>query len=309
MPKDKKHSLPLDVLLELMLNREGTKAVTPLIKTDKRTPSVRSIYNIPYTFDTKNRFLQFDWHCPAHVAEKILDATAPTVFYIHGGAWSSGDKKLYSRLSKDIAEQGYIVVNLNFRYLPEHNLATHYHDCAKCIGYCLNKAELFGIDRNRLFIAGDSSGANMAALIGGRINANKFKISGKLAGLLLFYGIYDLNNLSTVDFHICNTLHKGFEKIKGAKLSEFYRIYSPVTYISKDYPPCFITAGKVDGLHTESIMFAEKLKNIGVQTSTLIFPENRKDARHAFINLNGKARAEALETMFEFMEKVLKTKG
>lgn len=304
MSKDKKQNLPLDVLAELMLNRGGTKAVAPLIKTDKRTPSVRSIYNIPYTLDTKNRFLQFDWHCPARVAEKIQNATAPTVFYIHGGAWSSGDKKLYSRLSKDIAEQGYTVINLNFRYLPEHNLATHYHDCVKCINYCLSKAELFGIDRNHLFIAGDSSGANMAALIGGRINANRFKIKGKLAGLLLFYGIYDLNNLSTVDFHICNALHKGFEKIKGAGLKEFYRVYSPVTYISKNYPPCFITAGKVDGLHTESTMFVEKLKNAGVKTCSLIFPENRKDARHAFVNLNGKARTEALETMFEFMEKI-----
>ena len=304
MPKNKKQNLPLDVLAELMLNRGGTKAVTPLIKTDKRTPSVRSIYNIPYTQDTKNKFLQFDWHCPTQIAEKIQNATAPTVFYIHGGAWSSGDKKLYSRLSKDIAERGYTVINLNFRYLPEHNLATHYYDCAKCINYCLNKAELFGIDCNNLFIAGDSSGAHIAALLGGRISKNKFRIQGKLAGLILFYGIYDLNNLSTVDFHICNTLHKGFEKIKGASLTDFYRIYSPITYVNSNYPPCFITAGKVDGLHTESIMFVEKLKKAGIKTCSLIFPENRKDARHAFINLDGQARAEALNAMFEFMGEI-----
>lgn len=296
-----KNNMPLNVLTELMLNRGGTNAILPFIKTDKSAPNVRSIYNIPYTSDSENPFLQFDWHCPASVAEIVYKAKAPTVFYIHGGAWSSADKKIYSRLSKDFAEQGFVVINMNFRLMPEYDLHTHYQDCIACIKYCLNKNDLFGIDRKRVFFAGDSSGAHMASLIGARINDNKISINCKIAGLLLFYGIYDLNHLETVHFRICNKLHNGFKNAFGERLKRFYRDYSPTTYLSRHFPPCFITAGEVDGLHTESIMLSNLLDEYKVQHSTLIFPKNRKDGRHAFVNLMNNARAEALNQMFEFM--------
>ena len=299
-------NLPLSVLTELMLNRGGTELILPLIKTDKRAPSVRSIYNIPYTRDHENAFLQFDWHCPASVAETVFKATAPTVFYIHGGAWSSADKRVYSRLSKEMAECGYIVINMNFRLMPEFDLRTHYRDCITCMRYCLKRADLFGIDKNNIFIAGDSSGGHMAALIGGRINAEKVDVGGNVAGLLLYYGIYDLNNLKSVKFRICNKLHEGFADIMKDKLARFYREYSPVTYINSNFPPSFITAGEVDGLHTESLLLDKMLTKANVPHKTLIFHKERKDARHAFINLINDARAEATNEMYSFMKEIIK---
>ncbi len=299
-------NLPLSVLTELMLNRGGTDLILPIIKTDKRAPNVRSIYNIPYTSDLQNSFLQFDWHCPASVAETVFKATAPTVFYIHGGAWSSADKRVYSRLSKEMAEHGYVVINMNFRLMPEYDLRTHYRDCITCIKYCLKHYELFGIDKHRIFIAGDSSGGHMAALIGGRVHANKVDIGSKVAGLLLYYGIYDLNNLKTVKFRICNKLHDGFAGIMKDKLPRFYRENSPVSYITSNFPPSFITAGEVDGLHTESVLLDSLLTKANIPHKTLIFPKERKDARHAFINLINDARAEAMDEMYTFMKEIVK---
>lgn len=296
-------SFPLGVLTELMLNRGGIEAIKPFLKTDKKAPHVRSIYNIPYTKDQNNPFLQFDWHCPSSVAETVFKAKAPVVFYIHGGAWSSGNKQLYGRLCKDFAENGYIVVNMNFRYMPEYDMSTHYHDCITCIKYCLDKADLFGIDRKQVFISGDSSGAHMSALIGGKISAGKIKMDCRISGLLLFYGVYDLNNLEHIKhFRICNTLHEGFKSTMGDRLKRFYHDYSPVTYITPHFPPSFLTAGETDGLHTETVLFDEILNKANITHSTLLFPKNRKDARHAFVNLMNNARAEALEKMFEFMK-------
>lgn len=304
MTEKNNQNFPISVLTQLMLNRGGIEVIRPFLKTDKKAPNVRSIYNIPYTKDENNPFLQFDWHCPAAVAETVFKSKAPVVFYIHGGAWSSGNKVLYSKLCKDFAEQGYIVINMNFRFMPEYDMSTHYHDCLTCVKYCLNKADLFGIDRKRVFFSGDSSGAHMAALIGGKISAQKIKINCKVAGLLLFYGVYDLNNLESIKrFRICNALHDGFKNtMNDAQLKRFYHEYSPVTYISPNFPPCFMTAGKTDGLHTETVMLKKLLEEAKIPYSALIFPKNRRDARHAFVNLMNNARAEALAQMFEFMK-------
>ena len=308
MPKITDSGMPLSVLAELMLNRGGTEAISPLIKRDKRAPNVRSLYNIPYTKDIENPLLQFDWHCPASVAETVYFASAPTVFYIHGGAWSSADKKFYSRLSKDFAEQGYIVINMNFRLMPEYDLAVHFQDCVNCIKFCLDKLTLFGIDKNNIFLAGDSSGAHMASLIGAQASANKLKLDCTIVGLLLYYGIYDLNNLQSVKLRICNKLHQGFVKTQGENLSNFYKTYSTTSYITDKFPPTFITAGKTDGLSSESELLISLLEKNGTKISPLIFPKTRKDARHAFINLLNNARAEALLKMFEFMKSNLNIK-
>lgn len=306
MSKINNYNFPLNVLAELMLNRGGTEAILPLIKTDKKAPHVRSIYNVPYTNDKNNKLLQFDWHCPSSVAETVYASSAPTVFYIHGGAWSSADKKIYNRLSKDFAEKGFIVINMNFRLMPEYDLQTHYKDCIHCIKFCLNKLTLFGIDKNNIFIAGDSSGAHMASLIGAKATSGKLKLDCNIVGLCLFYGIYDLNHLKSVKFRICNKLHQGFEKTEKENLDKFYKNYSPTTYITNNFPPSFITAGKTDGLSTESEYLSNILKEKNVKTSILIFPQERKDARHAFVNLLNKAREEALNQMFEFMKTNLK---
>src|SRR5688500_464640 len=51
---------------------------------------------------------------------------------------------------------------------------------------------------------------------------------------------------------------------------------SVVNYVTKAFPPAFITAGNVDPLLAQSTEFAKKLGDLGVHTSTLFYPENHQ---------------------------------
>ena len=77
---------------------------------------------------------------------------------------------------------------------------------------------------------------------------------------------------------------------------------SVVNYVTKDFPPSFITAGNTDPLLDQSQELAKKLSDLGVPTSTLFYPENHQPAlSHEYqFNLDNADGKKALEQMVEF---------
>ncbi len=298
-------NFPLKTKLRLKMLRQGTELILPIIKTDKYAPNVISRYNIPYA--AKDSSLQkFDWHYPISRQLKNGIKPTPTLFYIHGGAWSSADKKVYSRLCKDLAQRGFVVININYRLLPEYDLEVTYQDCVTAIQFCLQHADKLGIDPSKLIIGGDSAGAHLSALIAGKITTNNLTINGNIVGTVLIYGVYNLNHLADSKFSVLPPLHEGFKKAKGKSLGEFYHNFSPIYYVTPKFPPSFLTVGMVDLLYPETVEFIEILNANGVKNKSLIFPKDRKDGRHAFINLNSPARQEAVMTIGKTIQQFVK---
>jgi len=284
--------MPVLTLWTLKWLRQGTNAIITMIKKDKFSPTVFSQYDISYV-KNGNALQKFDWHCPKKIMGDTLSPT-PTIFYIHGGAWASADKKIYTRLCKDFCERDFVVININYRLIPEVTLEDTYEDCLKAIKFCLKNSAKFGIDKDKLIIGGDSAGAHLAALIAGKVSMNKLFLNGKIVGTVLLYGLFNLNHMADSKFAILPPLHKGFKASKCLNLKRFYHDYSPIYYVTDKFPPSFLSAGKIDNISAETIEFLEVLKQKGVKTQSIIFPADRKDARHAFINLNNPARQETV---------------
>lgn len=290
----------------LLLERFGTKLVSKIIRKDKSTSDIQSVLNIPYTPNKTDKLRQFDWHCPVEISNNLYQTKTPVLFYIHGGSWSAADKSMFSLLSKEFAEQGLIVININYSLLPESNFATIYQDLVNCLTFCLKKRDMLGIDPQKVFFAGDSAGAHLSSLICSRITAGDLKIDINILGVILFYGVYDLKRLGSLRFRSCNVLHDSFLQTKGANIKQFYKEFSTTTYLTSNFPPAFITAGKIDSLHLESERLIDKLTELNVPVTSLIFPKNRLDARHAFVNIELKARTQALTKAFQFIHNQLK---
>ncbi len=87
----------------------------------------------------------------------------PTIVSIHGGGYVYGDKEVYHFYCADLARRGFTVVNLNYRLAPKHKFPTPLEDVNRVMKWLLTCAEKYHMDPDRLFLVGDSAGAQLAS--------------------------------------------------------------------------------------------------------------------------------------------------
>ncbi len=105
--------------------------------------------------------------------EKAPD-TLPVVFYIHGGGWVMGDDKTHARLVRTLAlETGAAVVFPIYEQSPEAQYPQTTTDLFAVLQYMTEHGAKFSLDFERLALAGDSVGGNMALVMGLMSKANK----------------------------------------------------------------------------------------------------------------------------------------
>jgi len=91
---------------------------------------------------------------------------APLIVFIHGGAWSMGDKRQASgRKPAHFTGAGYAFTSINYRLVPQATVEQQAADVASAIDMLRFRAEEYGIDPNRIALMGHSAGAHLAALV------------------------------------------------------------------------------------------------------------------------------------------------
>jgi acetyl esterase len=94
----------------------------------------------------------------------------PLVAFLHGGGWVFGGIDTHDGLCRCLANAaGAIVASVGFRLAPEHPFPAALHDCVAAVQWLHGHASELGGDGDRLAVAGDSSGANLAAGVAARI--------------------------------------------------------------------------------------------------------------------------------------------
>lgn len=91
--------------------------------------------------------------------------TYPLVLMIHGGAWSSGDKRNLELHAKEVVAAGFVAVSTNYRLAPDHKFPAQLCDCALVLDWLLSNAESFNSDAKSYALWGYSAGAQLAALL------------------------------------------------------------------------------------------------------------------------------------------------
>jgi acetyl esterase/lipase len=97
--------------------------------------------------------------------------TNPTVVFIHGGGWETGDKSFYAGYyARLYANAGFNVVAINYRLASYSDPATQWNaqlqDAQEAMRFIRAVAPYFRIDTNRIAAAGDSAGAHLAVFLG-----------------------------------------------------------------------------------------------------------------------------------------------
>jgi len=113
---------------------------------------------------------------------------SPTVVFFHGGGWVAGDLETHDRQARLLAiETGAVVVSVDYRRPPEVRFPGAFEDALAAVKDVVDRIAEFGGDGNRIGVAGDSAGGNLAA-----VTAIACRDAGiKLSAQLLAYPVTD----------------------------------------------------------------------------------------------------------------------
>jgi len=119
----------------------------------------------------------------------------PVLFFIHGGGWVSGDRKLYTLFGRRMARQGLGTVVISYRLTPEVKHPGHIEDVARAFAWTHANIERYGGRHDRIYVTGQSAGGHLAALLG--TNEKYLKAHGlsldNIRGVIPVSGIYEFD--------------------------------------------------------------------------------------------------------------------
>lgn len=125
---------------------------------------------------------------------------APVLLYIHGGAWITGDKRIYNKLGKRFAKAGIAAAVINYR---RGNGARHpaaVEDAAAAFAWLRTNAAKYRLDPEAIILAGHSAGGHTAGLLilDERYLAAVGEKAEHVRAAIGLEGIYDLPKLVEV---------------------------------------------------------------------------------------------------------------
>lgn len=226
--------------------------------------------------------------------QRDLASTLSTlIIYYHGGGFVIGSLAAVEHITTGLAlRTNFTVASVAYRLAPEFKFPTAHEDCLIATKWLLDHAQELGVDKMSVVVAGDSAGANIAAIVAQRYSAS-------VAFQLLVYpalpslGSYSLSAYQNRVAPLLNThliewfKHKYFQNIEEFK-SE---LACPAKAASlANLPPALIITAEVDILRDEGEEYARMLITAG-NNVTIIRYNNTVHGFYGHYFLNHGVRA------------------
>jgi acetyl esterase/lipase len=116
--------------------------------------------DIPYGEHARQRL---DVYLPDGVAQ--AGAPRPIIVFWYGGSFERGRKSQYRFVGAALAKAGYVAVLPDYRVHPQARFPAFVDDGARCVAWVASHATELGGDPARIYLAGHSAGAHIAAML------------------------------------------------------------------------------------------------------------------------------------------------
>lgn len=213
----------------------------------------------------------------------------PACVFFHGGGFVMGSLDGYEGLCTRMAERcDCVVISVDYRLAPEHPFPAAVEDAIASFESVVARAASLGVDAERIAVAGDSAGGNLAAIVcqamverQGRLPSHQLLIYPKTDNRRH----YASRELFADGFFLDSPLIDWFLNayLGNADISHDPRI-SPILFDAPEALPAatIVTAG-FDPLRDEGAAYAARLEEAGV------FVQNRCCDRlvHGFATMGG----------------------
>lgn len=145
-------------------------------------PGIRCTLDIAYGPGARQRM---DLYRPRDTAGAM-----GCLVFIHGGFWQEGSKAGAGFPARCLAGNGWAHVAVGYTLAPEASLAEIVEEAALAVSTLERRAGEFGLDRDRIVLAGHSAGAHLvAAILVGMGGAGAAQVPARA---VLISGVYDL---------------------------------------------------------------------------------------------------------------------
>ena len=132
------------------------------------------------------------------IRSRYASSSCPVVLYFHGSGWVLGDMNTHDSLVRELAVRGdAAIVFVDYDRAPEHPYPMAIEQAYAALLYVRQNAREMGLDRDRIAVAGESSGGNIATVLA---LMTKERSGPALAGQLLLYPTTDCDTASFATF-------------------------------------------------------------------------------------------------------------
>jgi acetyl esterase/lipase len=229
---------------------------------------------VPYpdTLDVETRIID----APRAVRIRIYRPRAPhplpALVYMHGGGWVLGSIDSHDAITAAIAADApCVVISVDYARAPEHRFPAAMEDCRRAVAWTFANTEEIGVNRDAIFVGGDSAGGNLAAAMTLAFRGTPQRIRGQL----LLYPCVD------VDFSRPSYISEAEAPyLKAREMIWFWDQYCPdaaqrhnplaVPMRAADLsglPDAFIVVAEHDPLRDDGQAYAARLTAAGVPTT------------------------------------------
>jgi acetyl esterase/lipase len=171
----------------------------------------------------------------------------PVVMAIHGGGWANRGRDDMDDISLELARRGYAVLNLSYRFAPRYTYPAQLLDLQQAQRWIIDNAPRYRLDPQRINAWGYSSGAHLAALLGG---FDEQKLPAAARGLPRLRAVVAGGIPADLRKYDDSPI---VERFLGGTLADIpgrYAEASPAYHVSADDPAVFLYHGNLDMLVT-----------------------------------------------------------
>jgi acetyl esterase len=226
----------------------------------------------------------------------------PTVLYLHGGGWLMGSPTTHRKLTLRFAEAGFLCISVDYALAPEHQFPAGLDGCLDAARWAVAHVAELGGDLDRMAIAGDSAGGNLAAAV---LAAQLAEGATPFKAALLIYGVFDFTAFAAGDPRRAASLKRTAEDYLGTAGDDLLTdprvspVYSPHLH---QFPPSQLLVGTKDFLLEQSRSFDAALRRAGATADLRIY----EDMPHAFLQIEDlPACGQAQNDMWSFLRQHL----
>lgn len=191
--------------------------------------------------------------------------------FFHGGGWVIGNLETHDHVCRDLCTHGgFAVLAVDYRLAPEHPFPAAVEDCRDVLRWAAKQGEQLRSDVSRMVVAGDSAGANLAA-----VSTLCLRDGGgpALRAQVLLYPVTDYHTPPTRSY-LDNAA--GYSLTRPAMV-RFWRDYldseeqarHPHASVLRadslsELPPALVVTAEFDPLRDEGEAYAHRLLDAGV---------------------------------------------
>lgn len=223
----------------------------------------------------------------------------PMLVFYHGGGFVVGSLNSHDEVCRLLAVYAQVqVLSIDYPLAPEASPMQLIQSCEDALAWVYQNKKQFNILKDRISVAGDSAGGNIATVVAQR---SADKAYAPQAQLLLY---------PTVDFKSRHPSFYSYEHglpLTGSDVDWVTHHYahthqvklddpiiSPTYAVQKNLAPAFIVTAGYDLLHDEGQIYAYKLRHHGIA----VYYQDYQDQSHGFANLtivSGQAKKYLME--------------